>query len=335
MPSSWFCKNGENEVGPLSSNQLRLLAKAGRITPNTPIRKDDSDWVAASRIKGLFDGSGMPDESKSEPDSAEPLIIPASEVTSSELPASESSPSTKSPPNSMVSAVGGKVSAWFGRREEKKTEAAKVSERVDLPSNEGQTGWLSALTRDNQNPKIVKKISEKIVAFLIAGEVLKYIAIQSEPIVNWLPDCIVLTNKRFIFFRTKVLGQFDFEDYAWKDLGDAAVSENVIGSTITIKTAAGRTIAMDHLPKAQARAVYRISNEIIERFVEVRRIEEEAVASDDELIQTNSTPPTSQPAAAEDHDPVEKLQKLRKMLDFGLITTAEYVAKKAEILARM
>ena len=51
-----------------------------------------------------------------------------------------------------------------------------------------------------------------------------------------------------------------------------------------------------------------------------------------------AAPPPVQPAApvqAPQEDPMEVLGKLKKMLDAGFITQAEYDAKKNEILSRM
>jgi len=43
----------------------------------------------------------------------------------------------------------------------------------------------------------------------------------------------------------------------------------------------------------------------------------------------------AQPAAPTVADPTEKLAQLKKMLDGGLITQAEYDTKKGEILSKM
>ena len=48
------------------------------------------------------------------------------------------------------------------------------------------------------------------------------------------------------------------------------------------------------------------------------------------VIQTASAP-----VATNSDDPMEKLKKLKSMADAGLISAAEYDAKKAEILSRM
>jgi hypothetical protein len=47
------------------------------------------------------------------------------------------------------------------------------------------------------------------------------------------------------------------------------------------------------------------------------------------------TPATPAPAPASSEDPKQKLKQLKEMLDEGLVTEAEYEAKKTEILAGM
>ena len=54
MAAQWFCKIAGKEHGPLSAQQLVQLARARRLKPTDPVRKDKSAWVAASNVQGLF-----------------------------------------------------------------------------------------------------------------------------------------------------------------------------------------------------------------------------------------------------------------------------------------
>jgi hypothetical protein len=155
-----------------------------------------------------------------------------------------------------------------------------------------------------------------------------------------MPDCIALTDKRFIFYRPKVLGRVDFEDYVWRELHDATLSEDIIGSTFTVKTAAGKKLSMGYLPKSQARAVYRIVQGIEEKSLEERRnrlLEEKRAAAGGVVVQTNlaAPAPPNEPVVVENTDPMQKLRDLKNMVDEGLISAADYEKKKAEILSRM
>lgn len=199
------------------------------------------------------------------------------------------------------------------------------------------------LTREKQDPASVRKIHGRVTQILTRGEEILYVAIQSKPLVNITPDCVVLTNRRFIIYQPKVLGAASFQDYIWRDLRDAKLQENVVGATLTLQTIHGKKLAVDYLPKAQARRLYAYAQQMEEEVLEERRLramEEKRAASGGITFQTPMAAAAMQtpaPAAAGSaaQDPVQKLGQLKQMLDGGLITAAEYEAKKAEILSRM
>jgi Short C-terminal domain len=96
----------------------------------------------------------------------------------------------------------------------------------------------------------------------------------------------------------------------------------------------GRFISVDSLPKAQARRLYALSQEMEEAARTERRareLEDKRAAAGGVVVQSPSAPAQA-PAAP---DPLATLQKLKGMLDAGLISQAEYDQKKSEILAAM
>lgn len=61
MSEYWHYIIGEKEIGPTSSAELRALALAGKIQPGTLVRKgEQSRWVSAAAVKGLFGGGIAP-----------------------------------------------------------------------------------------------------------------------------------------------------------------------------------------------------------------------------------------------------------------------------------
>lgn len=204
-------------------------------------------------------------------------------------------------------------------------------------------GLLAKFANEEQDPKIVEQVYGRVQAIVTTGEEILYIAVQNRPLVNISPDCVVLTNKRFIIYHAKLLGRSDFVDFIWRDLRDCRIKEGLMGATLTMHTAQGHHVSIDYLPKAQARSLYRFAQEMEEKSLEERRsrdLEERRAAAGGIMFQGGF--PTPQPASAQtapaqptQEDPVHKLTKLKAMLDAGLITTEEYDAKKAEILARM
>jgi hypothetical protein len=183
----------------------------------------------------------------------------------------------------------------------------------------------------------VQQVFKRVSQILTREEEIFYIAVQKKPVVNIAPDCVVLTNRRFILYKPKLLGGASFVDYIWRDLHDAQLKEGIMGAVLTMLTVKGRRITVDYLPKAQARRLYAFAQEMEERVREERRkraMEEQRAAAGGITIQGDpSTISTQAPAAPE--DPVQKLKQLKEMMDASLITEAEYEAKKAEILSRM
>ncbi|GJM41986.1 MAG: hypothetical protein DHS20C20_22680 [Ardenticatenaceae bacterium] len=200
-----------------------------------------------------------------------------------------------------------------------------------LPAKES---LFQKFLNEDQDSSIVQKVVEKVSTILTSTEEILYIAVQKKPIVTVSPDCIVITNRRFIHYQPKILGRVNFEDHIWRDLRDAKLQENMMGATISFLTVRNQRIEIDYLPKQQARIIYSISQEMEEYVREERRnrdMEEKRAASGGVFIQNPiATENTNQPKSVE--DPVEKLSKLKKMLEIELITEEEYQKKKMDIL---
>ena len=58
MADQWHYAKGSEKHGPVSSSELRRLARDGDLQPTDLVHKDGmADWAPASRVKGLFDKS--------------------------------------------------------------------------------------------------------------------------------------------------------------------------------------------------------------------------------------------------------------------------------------
>jgi serine/threonine protein kinase len=55
MASRWFCKVRDQEQGPLTSHQIVELVRTQQLRPDDLVRKNDSAWVKASSVRGLFE----------------------------------------------------------------------------------------------------------------------------------------------------------------------------------------------------------------------------------------------------------------------------------------
>jgi len=59
--AQWFYRNPfGQEFGPLGGSQLLELIRRGEVKGNTDIRKDDSPWIPACQVNGLWQAVGRP-----------------------------------------------------------------------------------------------------------------------------------------------------------------------------------------------------------------------------------------------------------------------------------
>jgi hypothetical protein len=156
-------------------------------------------------------------------------------------------------------------------------------------------------------------------------------AVQQKPVVNVAPDAVVVTNRRILVFRSKLLGRMEFVDCLWLQVHDVHVEENLIGSTMKITGKSGHVETVDYLPKAQSRRVYRIAQEMEEAQIDKLRsmeLEERRAGASQTVVNTNvASAPAGSPV-----DPIAKLQQLKQLVDAGVISQQDFDAKKAEML---
>lgn len=165
-----------------------------------------------------------------------------------------------------------------------------------------------------------------------------------------------------------------FDDHYWLNVVNVHISEAVLGSIFAVNLIDNRRVFVDSLPKAQARRLYQFGQQMEEYMHRHRRelmLEERRAGAGNFNVSMNNiqppvqgmpypqtspqqqmplhgqnaqefplasphpaAPPAALPQASSSEDPLEKLGKLKTMLDRGLISQAEYDTKKAEIMAR-
>lgn len=128
---------------------------------------------------------------------------------------------------------------------------------------------IKSFLNEDQDPKAVEKITNKLNDLLMRNEEIGYIGVQKKPAINVFPDSIVLTNKRIIMCKPKNLGlSMDFTDYPWDTIEGTFVKENILGSEFSFTTKTDITISIDYLPKTQARKIYTFAKEQLELLKE-------------------------------------------------------------------
>src|ERR1700712_2740059 len=158
---------------------------------------------------------------------------------------------------------------------------------------------IDKFLRDEQDPKAIEKVYTRLVDLLTTGEEIIYIAVQKKPLVNLLPDCVALTNKRVLFFTPANLGlSIKFVDFVWKDIVDVFSKEEIIGAVFSIRSTNGAEMGVDYLPKIQGRKLYQYAQERKEAEREARRLRdlEEKRAESGSFNFDNHTNTSAQPA---------------------------------------
>ena len=198
---------------------------------------------------------------------------------------------------------------------------------------------LKKFLNESQDPKAVEKTMKKVSELLTREEKIEYIAVQKKPAVNLSPDSIAITNKRIIFCRPRSFGfSMDFQDFLWKEVADCHMKEGILGATFTVKTTKGGHIALDYLPKAQARMLYRYGQEKEEDMSEYRRqreLENSRASAGGGIVVNTSSENQSAAAKEPQDDPMANLKKLKLLLAEDLISEEEFNNKKAGILAKL
>ncbi len=61
MALNWYYKNGDQQQGPFSVAQVKLMAQKNQITPKTLLRREDrTNWIEAAKVPGLFAAASPP-----------------------------------------------------------------------------------------------------------------------------------------------------------------------------------------------------------------------------------------------------------------------------------
>lgn len=73
----WYYLEQGQVIGPVSAVQLRQMAKAGQLTPQTQVcRQGTQDWMEAARLRMEFRGPAMPASAAPAPAAVQPAVAP-------------------------------------------------------------------------------------------------------------------------------------------------------------------------------------------------------------------------------------------------------------------
>lgn len=207
----------------------------------------------------------------------------------------------------------------------------------DIPTDPTSYDHIAKFITEDQDPESVARIYEKLSQLLTKGEEPLYIAVQKPIMPDLTPEIMVMTNRRLMHYQPDLFGRAKFIDYIWRDMRTVEMEENVWRATITIEIINGDKIRVDNLVKEQARRLYSIAQQMEENVREelrLREMEEKRAAAGGVILGGLSSV-SSGTSASPTEEPVQALSKLKQLMEAGLITPAEYEAKKKEILSRL
>jgi hypothetical protein len=120
--------------------------------------------------------------------------------------------------------------------------------------NEGiqHDGFPRKLIQEGQDPIQVGQAYTRAMSIATEDETIAYIAIANKNMLAPTHDCAVVTNKRLLIYKKKILGGVDLDDCAWRDVRDVAITEERHGVSLSIDTIQGWPLSIEGLPKAQA-----------------------------------------------------------------------------------
>ncbi len=189
--------------------------------------------------------------------------------------------------------------------------------------------------------EVDKLIREKIGSKIIS-EIQKYMIYDDEQLVYFAwgvdslsaKDYIVCTNKQIITVDRELFGATaNIKQFYYEDVTSASIEQNSNNSDLTgylLETAltaatktcdlvisvAGAKTVINTLFKVEAERVVAV-------YHQFRKSIKSASAQPQVVVQQTSV------------DPIEQIQKLKGMLDMGIITEEEFNAKKADLLAKL
>lgn len=194
------------------------------------------------------------------------------------------------------------------------------------------------ITDEEVDALIREKIGEKVLA-----EVKKYIIDDDEQFVYFAwgldslsaKDYVVCTNRQILVVDREMFGatanikQFYYEDITGANVVQNATSTDLTAYLIeTAVTAATKTCDLVITVAGNASRINTLFKVEAERVVAVYhqfRKSAKAAASQPQVV-------VQQQTAA---DPLEQIQKLKSMVDMGIISEEEFNIKKAELLAKL
>lgn len=170
---------------------------------------------------------------------------------------------------------------------------------------------IRGLLNEEQDEGVAGKLVAAVAGKLERGELVKAVSVQKNLVISVVTEAVVATTARLLVVRDLVFGK-NIDAIKYEDIAFISVHKELLGAIVSIEARDKRTWAVKSLPKESAEQVV--------RYVRARK-EQVSVAPVDLEKQMD--------------DPLARLKKLKALLDEGIISEADYEAKKKEILPQL
>jgi hypothetical protein len=192
------------------------------------------------------------------------------------------------------------------------------------------------------------RVKSAVSAVLTSNEQIVAVATQSAVNAPLKRDSAVVTNRRFIIYRPKLLGRMDLEDFLWQDVTDIRMSSQLLGSSITITAkrlepdgvVRSRTGTVEGLDKQATMRLYAEAQRFEEEWREknrIRRMEEERARAGGVYLHGPAAPSTASGISGTSSSASieQRLATLKELHQKGLISDAEYESRKTQIISEL
>lgn len=188
----------------------------------------------------------------------------------------------------------------------------------------------------------IEKAEKKLLETLMKDETLIAKGIQTRPFAFYSRRKVIgITNSRIILIARGLLGGFSMNDFQWKDLHDAQISENALpdlcGSNLSF-TALNQIISIPGVESKSASEIYKKAQSEEQAWEEKRRVrglEELRAAAGGVTVHSSPNQQTQSETKSSSIGTVtEEIQKAKALLDAGAINDSEFQEIKSKILSK-
>lgn len=207
-----------------------------------------------------------------------------------------------------------------------------------------------SLQEGTYQPNLIScEIPNRVHKLLTAGELILDAAKQSAWASLFFPDYVIVTTRRILICRLGVFGSVNFVDHLWQDVADVRVDAGMVTATVVVTAKCRKpddscepvTSTCTGLEKQPALQLYAKAQEIEQQWREkqrLRKMEEDRAKVGGIYMQTPFAMPNvvagiTQSAPLQSVE--ERLARLKRLIEQGLITDAEYEARKAQIISEL